>query len=167
MVMETDILLAVALSIYLAIAGIIDLKTHKVPNWLTLPALAGLALWRIARREPIFLVYWAVIYLLWEARIWGAGDAKLLMVLFGLWPETGFLFIEALTVLVLGIPLLIAKYWGRSPMELAQAVHVRLLTGQILPTEEELAKAPPASCLLAAGGVVYAWLACFGLKVAG
>ena len=144
-------------------AGIIDLKTHKAPNWLTLPAMAGLAIFRLARLELTFLAYWAAIYLLWEARIWGAGDAKLLMVLFALWPEMDFLLVEALTVLAGGIPFLIAKYRHRSPPELARALRLRLLTGRILPTEEELENAPPASCLLTAGGAIYAWLTCLGL----
>ena len=164
--METPaILTPLVISAYLAVASIVDLKTHRVPNWLTLPPMMALGAVRLARFDLVFLAYWAGIYLCWLAQIWGGGDAKMLMVLFALWPRLDFLWVECLTILGLGLPFLIAKYWGRSPGELALRAYARLVTRNILPDEEELAAGPAATWLLAAGGVVYSWLAFAHLEV--
>ena len=153
------ILTPLVISAYLAVASIVDLKTHKVPNWLTLPPMIALGAIRLTRFDLVFLAYWAGIYLCWAAHVWGGGDAKLLMALFALWPTLDFLWIECLTTLVLGIPLLIAEYRRSSPGELALRAYSRLATGDILPGEEKLAAGSPATWLLAMGGLVYSWLA--------
>lgn len=147
-----------AVSAYLGTLIVIDWKTRKVPNWLTLPGMAGLALWRLARLEPAFLAWWAAIYLCWLVNIWGGGDAKVLMVMSALWPNISFLMVEALTVLSLGVPLLVVKYRGRSPVELAQEVQARIVARNVLPTREMLAAQGPGTFLVATGGIVYAWL---------
>jgi prepilin peptidase CpaA len=68
----------------LAIAAVCDLRTRKVPNWLTFPSMiAGLALTCIFRNGAIFscLAGMAVFFCLGALGAAGMGDIKLLMVL--------------------------------------------------------------------------------------
>jgi len=157
---------AVLVTAYMAAVTVIDLRTKEIPNWLTMPPMLVLGIYRILERDFAFLVFWVTIYLLWRANIWGAADAKVLMSLFALWPTASFLMVEALGVIVAGSLALMARCIGR-PLgaTLRGAWHgflVRLGTGQLLPTEEELAEAPPGIGVYALGAVAYGWLVCVG-----
>ena len=159
---SAGVFLPLGVTIYLLTCTIIDWRTMRIPNWLTLPPMALLAVWRLARLQPAFLAWWVAIYVLWLAHVWGGGDAKVLMVMSALWPNMSFLLVESLAVIALGLPLLIRKYRGRSPLDLARQAHARLVVGAALPTEEQLDAQGPGTFLIAAGGIAYAWLAWMG-----
>ena len=79
------------LLLWLIIVSAVDVVRREVPPWLDLPAL-GLALACRAlggvRAVALTLVVWAVLFSLWEARVIGGGaDARVLMVLLGLYPD--------------------------------------------------------------------------------
>jgi len=155
-------LLPVIVTGYMAAVTIIDLKTREIPNWLTLPPMLLLGVYRLVRQDFTFAVFWVAIYLLWKLHIWGAGDAKVLMALFALWPSIPFLMVEAIGVMVTASAVLGARCIGRPLNETLhgawQGFLLRMTTGQLFPTEEELAQAPPGTGIFAVGAVAYAWL---------
>lgn len=57
----------------------------KSLNRLTLPALAAVAGWRLFEGEWQFLFVWAVCFYFWLRGWYGGGDAKVLMVVTGVW----------------------------------------------------------------------------------
>jgi len=95
--------LKVLLSAWLVAVAVWDRVEQRIPNALVLPALGAVGVWRIhaALRgrtlAPLggMLLAWGVVLALWRWRVWGAGDAKLLMVLFGLFPNASFALLLA------------------------------------------------------------------------
>lgn len=68
-----------------------ELKLRRFPNWLSLPMLLVVAVWRVLTGDPIhwlvlFVAVWGYFYWAWTRGFMGGGDAKGLMVLSGLWP---------------------------------------------------------------------------------
>ena len=98
---EMDIAYSV-LVVYLVLVAVWDLKTGRIPNLLTLPAMAGVAAYRVASaarlayyglppwEEMRFVGFWAGVFVLWMLGV-GGGDAKVLMVLFGIFPTMEFM----------------------------------------------------------------------------
>ncbi len=84
----------------------------------------------------------------------GAGDAKLLMGLFGLWPDVKLAYVVAAMILVTGIPYLIWKY-RREWRSALKGLSWRLFTLQLLPSANEFQKeaVPFAFSFCLAGGV--------------
>ena len=72
-----------------------DFKTRLMPNTITYPLMLIGLVRAIAFRDGIFLLYWAVLFALWMVRFMGGGDAKLLMGLFGLYPDFQLVWIVA------------------------------------------------------------------------
>jgi prepilin peptidase CpaA len=68
-------------------AAVIDFRTRRVPNVLTLPAMAAGFLVRFPP-DPWILGLAALFFLLWRAGIWGGGDAKLWMAM-AFWTPAG------------------------------------------------------------------------------
>ena len=105
--------LAIALSIYLLAAAVWDLRTLRVPNWLTLPVMGGILVWRLMGMAAVngllrsglrsslclpaldlrFVPFWVGSFVAWRLRALGGGDAKLLMVLFGVFPEVELFYV--------------------------------------------------------------------------
>ena len=119
--------------------SLVDFRIHRVPNWITYPLmLAGVAR-AIALVNATFLVYWFVLFTLWQIRFMGGGDAKLLMGFFGLFPDFQLAWLMAISILVTGIPYLVFKYrhqWRNIP----RALFFRLITRQLLPSPSEFEK---------------------------
>jgi len=141
----------VALFIWISIN---DFKTRRVPNVVTYPLMLVGIVRAVAFRDGIFLLYWAVFFTLWTARFMGGGDAKLLMGLFGLFPDFQLAWLVALCILVTGLPYLAYKYrhqWRTIP----RALFWRLVTRQFLPSQAEFEKdaVPYAFSFCLAGGV--------------
>jgi Flp pilus assembly protein protease CpaA len=116
-----------------------DFKTRLVPNTITYPLMLIGIVRAIAFRDGIFLLYWAVLFALWTVRFMGGGDAKLLMGLFGLYPDFQLVWFVAASILVTGLPYLAYKYrheWRTIP----RALFWRLLTRQFLPSQAEFEK---------------------------
>ncbi len=116
-----------------------DLRTHRVPNWVTYPMmLAGIGR-ALAFADGTVFVYWVAIFSLWQVHFMGGGDAKLLMGFFGLFPDFQLGWLMAASILVTGLPYLALKYrheWRSIP----QALFFRLITRQLLPSETEFQK---------------------------
>jgi Flp pilus assembly protein protease CpaA len=131
-----------------------DFKTRRVPNVVTYPLMIVGVVRAIAFCDGIFLLFWVVFFTLWTTRFMGGGDAKLLMGLFGLFPDFQLAWLVALCILVTGLPYLAYKYrhqWRTIP----RALFWRLITRQFLPSQTEFEKdaVPYAFSFCLAGGV--------------
>jgi Flp pilus assembly protein protease CpaA len=116
--------------------SLVDFRIHRVPNWITYPLmLAGIAR-AIALADATFLIYWAVLFSLWQVRFMGGGDAKLLMGFFGLYPDFQLAWFMAVSILITGIPYLLFKY-RREWRSIPRALFLRLITRQLLPSQTE------------------------------
>lgn len=178
--MAIELLEPVALGVfalYLSVVGAWDIRTRRIPNALVLPAIGLVLLWRALRiglkiaeviyvgslpiltellTELNFLLYWVGIFMLWQAGIMGGGDAKLLMVLFGVFPAIEFL---GLLLAVTGLAMAAVLSWryGRQRKLglLISGFWSRLRQGQFFPTEAELtAEGEPTAFLFAVAGMV-------------
>ena len=132
-----------------------DFKTRRVPNAVTYPLMAMGIVRATAYRDGIFLLYWAVLFALWTVRFMGGGDAKLLMGLFGLFPDFQLVWFVAVSILVTGLPYLAFKYryeWRTIP----RALFWRLITRQFLPSQAEFEnEAVPYAFSFCLAGAVY------------
>jgi len=131
-----------------------DFRTRRVPNVVTYPLMMVGVVRAIAFCDGIFLLYWVVFFTLWTTRFMGGGDAKLLMGLFGLFPDFQLAWLVAFGILVTGLPYLAYKYrhqWRSIP----RALFWRLITRQFLPSQVEFEKdaVPYAFSFCLAGGV--------------
>ncbi len=135
-----------------------DFQEQRIPNLVTYPLMfAGLA--RAAfLRDASFLLYWFVLWLAWEAHFMGAGDTKLLMGLFGLWPDMRLAYVVAAAVLLTGIPYLLYKYRRQWRLAL-RGLTWRLFTMRILPSPAELQnEAVPFAFSFCLAGGFYLWM---------
>ena len=95
----------VILTIFLGLGAYFEHRERRVPNWLTLPGMAlslGWGVWSHCKRCPIdecvmiiptIVGIWTAIYIGWLLHLYGAGDAKVLMCLFALFPDIKFLWV--------------------------------------------------------------------------
>ena len=60
--------LLAALSIWLVVMSVYDLKAREVSNWLTLPVLATILTWQLVQRQWLALVPLPIFYLLWRVQ---------------------------------------------------------------------------------------------------
>jgi len=141
-----------------------DLRTRRVPNLVTYPLMLAGILRAIWFHDPVFLLYWGALWLLWTARFIGGGDAKLLMGLFGLFPDMRMTWLVAASVFVTGIPYLVYKHrhaltnvsgWGSA----LRTLGMRLITLQLLPSPSEFDReAVPFAFSFCLAGAAYLWL---------
>lgn len=172
-----------ALALRVAISGWMigiaawDHWRRRVPNWLVLPVMLAALAYQVylfvvdrpASNLGFALVAWVVLFVMWQAHFFGGGDAKFLMALFALFPETRFLAFFALVVLAISVPLLIYQLWqgrrrgpGQEGSEgegsLLSRMRGRLRDGQLLPTEQDLtARGRPYCWTFALPGVIFLW----------
>ncbi|WP_424358330.1 prepilin peptidase [Methanocella sp. MCL-LM] len=87
----TDLALILAAGILLAAGALIDHRSGRIPNWLTLPAILSGAVIMSIRCLYGYPVWTAALtiagslsltYLLWLAGCWGGGDAKVCLGIF-------------------------------------------------------------------------------------
>ena len=145
----------IALFIWISIN---DFKTRRVPNAITYPLMLVGIVRAVSFRDGIFLLYWIVFFTLWTTRFMGGGDAKLLMGLFGLFPDFQLAWLVALSILITGLPYLAYKYrhqWRTIP----RALFWRLITRQFLPNQAEFEKeaVPYAFSFCLAGAAYLLW----------
>ncbi len=138
-----------------------DFRTRRVPNMVTYPLITVGVVRALLFRDPSFLIYWGALWLLWTTRFMGAGDAKLLMGLFGLFPDMRMTWLVATSVLVTGIPFLLYKHRHaltnvRDWRSLLKRLGWRLATLQLLPSESEFDnEAVPFAFSFCLAGAVY------------
>jgi Flp pilus assembly protein protease CpaA len=75
----------------MGIGCVFEVKARRFPNWLSLPMLLIILVWRLLTSHPLhwlalFAAVWGYFFWAWRRGLMGAGDAKGLMVLSGLWP---------------------------------------------------------------------------------
>ncbi len=152
---------SVGLSAYLLLAAAWDLRTMRVPNWLTLPALGGVLAWRLVHLDVSFLPFWAACLVSWYVHVLGGGDVKLLMVLFGLFPE-----VELVYALLIGAAVILALLvlWRRARIRKLRmflvSVGHRVLALDFFPPARALqVQGEPFTFVIALVGIVYVWWA--------
>jgi prepilin peptidase CpaA len=120
------------------VAAVCDLRTRRIPNWLTVPALVAALAWHFVQgawREPLLgLLLALVIYLpLWLAGGRGAGDLKLMAAL-GAWlGPSAWIQVFVLTALLGGVwalVLVIAKRRVRVTLQNIFGILRSLVTGR-------------------------------------
>lgn len=107
----------------LAAISVCDWRTRGIPAEVTVEILGvGMVfgLMRLARNDASALPFWMGTYVLWRTRLMGGGDAKLLMGVFGLWPDVALLRLIAALMLASGVLILVARYRLDAPRRLAQ-----------------------------------------------
>jgi len=149
------------LAVITGLAGlaVIDLRTQRVPQIVTMPTLALLCLWRVWRGDSMVFLYWLAAFALYALHICGAGDVKVIMIELALWPTPAFIITLGITVAVLGTAISLTRWRGLRPFwRSMQIAGGRLLSGRP-PSEAELASAgAPQVFLYVAGAAVYlAW----------
>ena len=86
-----DSLLIAMVLVFAVAAAVLDLRTMRIPNWLTLPAIGAGTLVLVIRclyGYPIWLaaitlmVSLSLMYLLWLTGSWGGGDSKAVLAIF-------------------------------------------------------------------------------------
>jgi hypothetical protein len=126
-----------------------------VPNIVTYPLIVAGLVRSAAMLDGSFLVYWVALYALLYVNSWAAGDLKLLMGLFALFPDFRLAWLIAISILVTGLPYLAYKYrgkWGRALRDLLW----RITTGRIVPTREEFEReAVPSAYTFCIGAGAY------------
>lgn len=160
------IYVAIILSIYLVVAAGWDLRTLRIPSWLTVPAVAAVLVWRTWQLDMAFLPFWFGCMVAWQLHWVTAGDAQVLMVLFGFFPNVLMLYV---LVLVAGLGLatvLVARYrraqalpllFRRFRYQLADLSFVR-------PSKAELEWAgEPFTIFITMAGLIYIWMFAIGL----
>ncbi len=144
---------ALALLAFLSMA---DLRTRRVPQHVSLPALALLGTWRLWRGDWIVFACWLGALGLWLLHLYGAGDAKVLMIELALWPSPDFILTLGVTAAALGAAVCLAR--DRSLIRLLRSTGVaglRLLSGHPPDALDLKRDGAPQVFLYAAGAFVY------------
>ena len=102
----------VALELLVVTAALLDIKTRRIPNWLTLPGLVvGIALHQTGIRDSLtgaglaFLVYFA----LFAIRAMGGGDVKLMSAVGAFVGWKAWLWIFAVTAMTGGAFVIVSR----------------------------------------------------------
>ncbi len=150
---------SIALTIFLLVAALCDLRTLHVPNWLTLPALVGVLGWQVCHFDLAFVPFWIGCLLAWHLNAVGGGDAKVLMVLFGLFPDATLVYVFLVVAGVALVALLGIRY--------ARAGSLCVLVNRIIcqasrldffPTSEQMEMSgEPFTFFISLAGIAYIW----------
>lgn len=149
--------------VYLVVVAFVDMRTNRVPNWLTLPPMAALLVFRAWRGEGLLLLaYWAPAFVLWLLNIAGGGDIKLLMVELGLWPSLWFVIVAGCIISIVGTAVLLSKYKSIPALAKAQYIAITRLLSGAHPSRAELEfYGTPGAYLYEVAGAIFALLATF------
>jgi Flp pilus assembly protein protease CpaA len=147
-----------ALTAWVVTVAVWDWRRAIIPNWLTLPVMLVAGGVRFYHGEWLVLALWVLFYLIWRVNIIGGGDSKLLMGLFALFPTLEFALLFVVLLLAVYVPMIIARHWGKRPIDLAAAVLDRIRQDHLLPTREELeAKGQQHAWSYCLSGAIYLW----------
>lgn len=154
-----SLLARLALTAWLLGAAYSDIRTGRIPNWLTLPVMLAAGVYGLfVARHWVIIPIWVVIFILWELNFMMAGDAKLLMALFALFPTIEFALVLTVGGLIELIPLLILRYRHQPVMTTVLLATLRIQNRDIVPTREELVRdGRRLAWVFALPAVVYVW----------
>jgi Flp pilus assembly protein protease CpaA len=159
------LLVKLVVSAWMISVSVMDFRAGRIPNWLTGPVILGVGGYQLAHvfmgewSKLGLVVAWVLVFVLWMLHFVGGGDAKFLMALYALFPSMEFTTVLALILLVLIVPLLLLELVRRPVGESVGSAWRRLITGQVLPTEQELQeRGRRYAWTFAIPGLVYAWL---------
>lgn len=127
----------VALGVLFVWLSINDWIHCQVPNWATYPLIVVALVRAVIERDVSWWPYWFGAFFLYQLHFFAGGDLKILVGLFGLFPDPHLLYVIALGKIVLGGPYLVYKY-ARQWRTLPQRMIWRAVTFQVLPSAEEL-----------------------------
>ena len=150
----------IVLTIYLILAAVWDLRTRRVPNWLTLPLLAGVLVWRLAQWDFTFVPYWCACLAAWLLNSLGGGDVKLLMALFGLFPRVELFYLLLIVAGAgIGVVLFLRYARARSLGLWFRRMAYRLSRLDLFPSRSEMeAGAEPFTLFISLAGIAYVWV---------
>ena len=160
------IYLAIILSVYLLVAAAWDLRTLHIPTWLTVPAVAAVLVWRTWQFDMAFLPFWFGCLVAWQFHWVTAGDAQVLMVLFGFFPNALMLYVLVL-VAGLGLATVLVVRYGRVhalPLLFRRFKHQLTELSFLRPSKAELEWAgEPFTIFISTAGLIYIWIFAMGL----
>jgi prepilin peptidase CpaA len=126
-----DVLLIVPVTLFVAVAAGLDLKFRKIPNLITVPALAVGLVYHLAFGGWQGLLYglggfgfaFGVFFVMWLMGIASAGDAKLMAALggwLGFWDMVRLLAVATVFVAMIGMSVLIVYFFWKGWSEVWQ-----------------------------------------------
>ncbi len=156
---SASLLARLALTAWLLGAAYSDIRTGRIPNWLTLPVMLAAGVYGVfVARHWVIIPIWVVIFLLWELNFMMAGDAKLLMALFALFPTAEFALVLTVGGLIELIPLLILRYRHQPVVTTLWSATLRVQNRAFLPTRDELVRdGRRLAWVFALPAVAYVW----------
>ncbi len=129
-------------------ACIAEWKARRLPNWISLPAMTGIAIWRVITGGPpewlvTFVVLWGFFFWCWHRGLIGGGDAKGLMVLGALWStwqqSLGYLAWWGATTLVVSLVVeLLRRKWRLSQWRTRLAAVIEHTSSRTIAKEDVL-----------------------------
>lgn len=164
-----EVLVKLVLTLWMIRISMLDHRSGRIPNALTAPVFLGVGFYRIVVQGLMMgqfgklwlILAWIVLFGLWMLNFIGGGDAKFLMALFALFPSLEFLAALAFILLIIMVPLLILEFRMRDQSigGAWRSLRARLMTGQILPTNEELqTQGRRYAWTFAVPAIVYMWI---------
>lgn len=103
---------ALLLAALLLAAGIIDRAKGIVPIEITYPLMFAGTVRAIVVGDPSFLVYWFALAIIYLFNVVGGGDVKLLMGMFGLFPNLEFFIVMEVVVISTHLPIVLYRRFG-------------------------------------------------------
>lgn len=154
-----SLLARLALTAWLLGVAYSDIRTGRIPNWLTLPVMLAAGVYGVfVARHWVIIPIWVVIFILWELNFMMAGDAKLLMALFALFPTAEFAVVLTVGGIIELVPLLVLRYRRQPVMTTLWSATLRVQNRALLPTREELVRdGRRLAWVFALPAVVYVW----------
>ncbi len=147
------------LVIILALISLHDWQTGRIPplaTWTFLLIGTAFGLVRLWLGDASALAFWMGAYLVWRMRLMGGGDAKILMGVFGVWPDLALLCLIAALLVASGGLVLVARYRWSALSRLVENGARFVRNGMAMPRG---AKEDPATWVYALAIALYAVLA--------
>ncbi len=121
-----ELLLHLALTGLLILAGLQDWKKREVSNWIMIPLFflgITFVILRVGNLDLLPVIVAAILAAAWTWKWMGGADVKILIGLWGLWPAAGF--VGLLAAAVWGLALILIRHRrDRFPAVTAMAIGV-------------------------------------------
>jgi hypothetical protein len=129
-------------------------------TWAALvPAVSALALawWQGTPAGQVAVTCWLIALALAKAGAWGAGDAKVLMILLALYPDVRLAIAVAAAILLIGLAMLVRRLGPAFPFLLLMTLRDGLAGRFPARTGETGVVVTGLMPVIAAGALVYVW----------